>query len=588
MTAAIFVRVFSATTMLVVLASALTHAQTAEDQLLDASRNGDTEQVKTLLKAGTDPNTTNGSDWTPLMLAGMNGYTEITTLLLEYNANPNLGESEYGSALATAAVTPVVNEDVSLEVMKILLKGGANIDGQNGVGMTPLFFAAREGKVKVVKFLIENGANVNHHDVRDWTPLFMGIISEKPELVATLLNSGANPNVKNWETRSTLLHQAVRQGVLEIVDMLLKAGIDPDGEYNGDYPPSPLMLCMVENNQPVSLLLLENGANPNYSDNGYLSEDEQPRTVLDWARFHSNKKLEQAVLKAGGMSLTELDAIYQKMTQAAQTGDHKTFTELMNKGIDPHIPVPNGDETILLLDLAAQLGHANIVNAILNDKRAVNEWTIFNAWEIAVAEGHQDVQDLLLTARAGELAWMAIDNGLTDMLPELLKRSDAPLTYRGWEDQTLLHLATDIGDSYTIGLLLEAGAEANAVDRWNETPLYNAARSASQDIVDLLLNAGNKLDHRNHNGLTPLHAAARAGNDDGIPLLIERGADINARDADGWTPLHSAAWLGYDLTVLTLLNHGADKTILTNNGRTALDIAQERGEIAIENILSRE
>ena len=587
MTAVFSLRLFCIASLFITFipATASLMAQSDESTLLEASRNGETGTVRELLEAGTDPNATRDDGWTPLMLAAMNGNEEIIDLLLSHKADPNKGETEYGTAVATAAVTPVVEEKVSLQILRKLLDGGADVDSQNGVGMTPLFYAAREGKPEVVKMLVKSGANINHQDVRNWTPLFMAIISEDAEIVSYLLREGANPHTKNWETRRTLLHHAVNQGVLETVRLLLEAGVDPDGDFGGEYPPSPLMQSAAENYQPIVELLLEYGANPNYNDRGYLSEDETPRTVLDWTRFHNNRTLEQATTEAGGISYEELAQRYQTLVHAVENGDHKTFAKIVETGIDPRMPLPGDDDYMTLFNLAVEKGQTKILAMILAYEKPVGPWEIFEAWQTAEAAGNQEILDLLTEQRANDLAWLAIENSMDELFAQILQKTRTPFEYRGYDDFTLLHLAADLGATTPVKLLLEAGMSPHVTNRWEETPLYNAVRIDFLENVELLLEAGCKLDHRNHNGLTPLHAAARAGSDDVVHLLVERGADINARDDDGWTPLHSAAWLGYDMTVQTLLNDGADRTILTNRGQTAEDIARQRGEIAVENIL---
>lgn len=585
MTAASSLRSCIVSLSIIIPATASLYAQQNESTLSDASTNGEIDVVRQLLEAGTDPNTTRTDGWTPLMLAAMNGNVEIVDLLLEYGADPNRGETEYGTAMATAAMTPVVEEKVSLVILQKLLDGGASIDSKNGVGMTPLFYAAREGKTEIVKMLVKKGADVNHMDVRNWTPLFMAIISEKAEIVDYLLQEGANPHGINWETRRTLLHQATNQGVLATVQLLLDAGVDPDGEFGGEYPPSPLMQTAAENFQPVAELLLENGANPNYSDHGYLSDDEIPRTVLDWTRFHNNRTLEKATLKAGGITHEELVERYQALRQAVEKGDHKTFEKIVEGGIDPRMPIPGDEDRVSLFELAAAQGQTKILEIILDYRKPLDSWQIFDAWQIADTGNIPAVRELLLEKRADDLAWLAIENGMDELLVQILKDTKSPLEYKGHEGMSLLHLAAELGATPTVEILLKAGMSPHLTDRWDETPLYKAVRIESLEIMGMLLKSGSKVNHRNHNGLAPLHAAARAGSEDAIRVLVEQGADINARDDYQWTPLHSAVWLGYDMTVQTLLDEGADRTLVNDMGETAEDIAWQRGETAIVDIL---
>lgn len=56
--------------------------------------------------------------------------------------------------------------------------------------------------------------------------------------------------------------------------------------------------------------------------------------------------------------------------------------------------------------------------------------------------------------------------------------------------KTPLHFAALLGDLSIIELLLEEGAEANAVDMAENTPLHEAAAKASPEVLEALLNAG--------------------------------------------------------------------------------------------------
>jgi len=78
--------------------------------------------------------------------------------------------------------------------------------------------------------------------------------------------------------------------------------------------------------------------------------------------------------------------------------------------------------------------------------------------------------------------------------------------------------------------LIEAGADVNARNNYNETPLHF---QTSEGVVRLLIEAGADVNARNDYNSTPLHFQTREGS---VRLLIEAGADVNTRN-NNRTPL---------------------------------------------------
>src|SRR5574337_1025144 len=58
--------------------------------LIDASKSGTAENVKSLLAQGADTNTRDKHGWTPLMHASWHGRSEMAELLLAQGADPNV------------------------------------------------------------------------------------------------------------------------------------------------------------------------------------------------------------------------------------------------------------------------------------------------------------------------------------------------------------------------------------------------------------------------------------------------------------------------------------------------------------------
>ncbi len=130
---------------------------------------------------------------------------------------------------------------------------------------------------------------------------------------------------------------------------------------------------------------------------------------------------------------------------------------------------------------------------------------------------------------------------------------------RAPDGSTPLHAAVWADDAEVTGLLLRAGADANAANRYGVTPLSIAALNRSDVVVGRLLEAGADPNARLAEDQTALMAAARAGSAKVLSLLIDAGADVNARERVlGETALMWAALEDHGDAVTLLVKRGAD------------------------------
>jgi ankyrin repeat protein len=138
--------------------------------------------------------------------------------------------------------------------------------------------------------------------------------------------------------------------------------------------------------------------------------------------------------------------------------------------------------------------------------------------------------------------------------------------------------------------LLDAGADARAVDSYGYTALLFAAANGSLDVVNVLIKAGVDVNAAttlsrgsdSSRGLTPLIFAVVNNSNEVVRALIQAGASVNASDAQGLTVLMYAAYPRkggtyqeqvQEAILSTLLQTGADPSKRASDGSTALSIA---------------
>jgi len=131
--------------------------------------------------------------------------------------------------------------------------------------------------------------------------------------------------------------------------------------------------------------------------------------------------------------------------------------------------------------------------------------------------------------------------------------------------------------------LASDGTLINACSADGHFPLGLAAFFGHSATVRLLLARGADVTAaaRNAMKVQPLHAAVASRNAESVALLLGRGASVNARQQVGYTPLMGAAGGGREDIVQILLDHGADASLLSDDGKTAADVAREHGHPAL-------
>ena len=145
--------------------------------------------------------------------------------------------------------------------------------------------------------------------------------------------------------------------------------------------------------------------------------------------------------------------------------------------------------------------------------------------------------------------------------------------------RTLLHEIASQGNLPLVELLLHLGADPNARDQWEHTPLYfvgNASHGAyGAAVVRVLARGGANVNaQENLKHCTPLHMAARRGNVAIAEALLDCGADVEARDKLGDTPLHRAIKCGKTEMVAFLLSRGANVHTEGKRGLTPWQVAR--------------
>jgi uncharacterized protein len=265
-----------------------------EAALMTATRSGNIDAVKALLQRGADVKAKDAlTQQTALMWAVRSNFPAGVQIMLEYGAEIN-ARTRTGK---TPAIRPPGAGGGSHGVG--IVRSGwpeQGFQGETPGGMTPLLYAARDGRIDITRILIAAKADVQQADVNGITPLLMAITNNHLDTAKFLLENAAAPNAADWWGRTPLYaaieirnrdygrnneHEIDRPAALEVIRMLIDRGANVNARTK-EVPPTrrfvtPLgdlswvdftgqtafLRAALAGDITVMRLLLEKGADPN-------------------------------------------------------------------------------------------------------------------------------------------------------------------------------------------------------------------------------------------------------------------------------------------------------------------------------------
>jgi ankyrin repeat protein len=246
---------------------------------------------------------------------------------------------------------------------------------------------------------------------------------------------------------------------------------------------------------------------------------------------------------------------------ACYWGKLDAVTELVHLGADLEVACGEGGITAVgkqpeVIKLLLQAG-ARVNFQSSNGGTALYEAASRNYAKVieVLVEGGADPN--LSGETLGTPLYAAVFNGAIDAA-KVLVWNGANLEAR-WLGSTALHLAALRNDTKMVRLLVEAGAEVDAIDDQGLNALHIAALVANVGMLRFLRAAGSWPDTPDKLGQTALHFAVMTGM---VPVVKEvlswRGIDVSARSNELMTPLHIAAARGFLKIAELLIEAGAD------------------------------
>ncbi|TYZ57897.1 hypothetical protein PybrP1_010501 [[Pythium] brassicae (nom. inval.)] len=189
------------------------------------------------------------------------------------------------------------------EQLEALVRGGLDLDAQDTLGWTALHCAAQVGEARVVAAILERDSS------------------------KALLEAATRPG--GWRA----LHYAVAAGHLAVVEELLAADADVDARADEPEGPTPLHLAAQRGHGHVVDLLLDCGANPNFTASALR------RTALHFAVASRSLKCARVLLAR---------------TNLASVSDAEGMSPLQQAHLlrrEPASPDSSSEQLVLLLEV---------------------------------------------------------------------------------------------------------------------------------------------------------------------------------------------------------------------------------------------
>jgi ankyrin repeat protein len=470
---------------------------TIEDQsqlnslLVQEVQRKDIEGIKNMVYQGADVNTLIWDEWPCLHRVAFFGLEGAVAFLLERGANPNpalklrkplywAATSGHGSICrllldhedATGLISKQADNQVAFDaaaengslgiLQMIFSRREVRLSNKNQYDTTPLQSAAGKGHTDVLKFLIDQGALLEDHSQGD-RALLDSAHHGHLEVVKLLCSQGkVSPNVQGPQGTTALYFAAElknTEGNQENGGEMAKFLLDKGANANPvDGSEGPLHQAASHNHLNMIRLLLEHGADPTRDGNGWCP--------LTTAIRYNNPEAITLLLQADISDPVVRGAWLEKsLRYACRQGERGAVLQLLNAGANINAPEETGYPK----------GATPLLLAILNGHTKTAQLLIRRG-------ARQDLAD-----ENGRLHLpLAAENGYDLIVRELIRSGGEPNLKSGANEDTPLILAVAKEHEKVIKILLENGADRDAMNKFGETALDIAEEKGNKKIIELL------------------------------------------------------------------------------------------------------
>ncbi|BDM64269.1 UNC-44 ankyrin [Shewanella sp. NFH-SH190041] len=314
---------------------------------------------------------------------------------------------------------------------------------------TPFELALKNGFSKLADEIMNcDGFDLNHHG---HNPLRLAIDLGFLDIAQALLHKGANPNYRPQQMSSALL-LCLDNEYFELAELMVEKGAEVN--IRNDKGWTPLIWASMKGRVKAVEFLLKHGAAVDVCNNDGWN-------AVTGAYFKQRLEVVDKLLAQGAV----FSAKYSEaaMLSAFKNGHMKLAAELLENGVNPDVVDEDGQS---LLILAIEKGDENFIKSVISAGANTN---VSNSSSMTALS-------LLVKNSQDELISQLIVNGVDVNMGNKSFRS--------------IHLAAEYDHLSTAKLLIENGADINALTDGNLSPLMVCAVNGSPNVARILLEKG--------------------------------------------------------------------------------------------------
>jgi ankyrin repeat protein len=450
--------------------------------LLKAVELGNEPVVEALIARGANISLTNNTRTTPLILAVRQKNETLVKKLLaadETALKPfltlEMADSRGNKALSYAIIQQ------SPALVKLLL--GARVDAvlPDTIGVTPLMLAAEGGDESIALMLLAAGAKINDTNKAGNTPVSIAIRHGHSKLAKLFIQK--NPDRSSPVNVTSAMKVALEA---ETIDAEFFAYLLEQTSKIDALPPSLLFAALDRKNHAVATLLI--ARNPDVS---VLNENNE--TLFYHAIDSGFEDIALKIMSLGADTSQTGVAGISPIARAVRHNMAKVVAALIAKGASADQKTPEG---YTLAEMCVYSGYPETLEVLLSkgvklEKEFALLWAIRDgkgkAVPVLLAHGavpnimNQDgTPAILLAAEAGE----------TEAVKAFIAHKATLDHPSKAQNLTAMAAASHAGHLEVVRMLVEAGANMEAVDNFGMTPLAHATVLGKADVVEYLLSKG--------------------------------------------------------------------------------------------------